>query len=207
VGLQLPSFLLGFAYRLGVLSVSGRLRPTSVSGFPLAWLKLRMPCDTAFPRSEPHGSPKFLTLLSTPPTLFVDPGRPSGSSPNRCLCVGFWRVNTIARCLLLVTRLSHALGSANSPTGYVVPGVRFNCIVRLYIGASSTVATLGMSGWLDLAQQGLAPCKKRQASLGALTQSLTASRPTMYFRVHPEPQAGGDAVQRLDTHPGLLRSV
>jgi len=26
-----------------------------------------------------------------------------------------------------------------------------------------------MSGWLDLTQQGLSPCKKRQASLGALT--------------------------------------
>ena len=30
-----------------------------------------------------------------------------------------------------------------------------------------TTATLGMSGWLDLAQQGLSPCKKHQALLGA----------------------------------------
>ena len=47
----------------------GRLWPTSVSGFPLVWLKIRMPYDTAFPPQEPNGSPKFLTLLSTPPTL------------------------------------------------------------------------------------------------------------------------------------------
>jgi hypothetical protein len=47
----------------------GRLRPTSVSGFPLAWLKIRLPCATAFPPQEPNGSPKFSTLLSTPPTL------------------------------------------------------------------------------------------------------------------------------------------
>jgi hypothetical protein len=178
--------------------VSGRLRPTSVSRFPLAWLMIRMPCATAFPQSEPDGSPKFLTLLSTHPTLFVDPGRPSESSPNRFLCVGFWRVNTIAICILLVTRLSQALGSADSPTGYVVPCVRFNCFVRLYIAASSTVATLGMSGWLDLPQPGLAPGKKRQASLGALTPKVTASHPTapsrllqnrnraaMRFRVEP----------------------
>ena len=52
---------------------------------------------------------------------------------NAFLCVGFWRVNTIAICILLVTRLSQALGSAGSPAGYVVPCVRFNCFVRLYI--------------------------------------------------------------------------
>ena len=152
------------------LSVAGRLRPTSVSRFPLAWLKIRMPCALALPQSEPDGSPKFLTLLSTHPTLFVDPGRPSGRSPKRVLCVGFWRVNTIAICILLVPRLSQASGSADSPTGYVVPCVRFNCLVRLYIAASSTVATLGMSGWLDLPQPGLPPGKKRQALLGALTR-------------------------------------
>jgi hypothetical protein len=39
--------------------------------------------------------------------------------------------------------------------------------------ASFTAATLGMSGWLGLTQQGLAPCKKRQASLGALTLSVS----------------------------------
>ena len=125
---------------------------------------------------------KFLTLLSTHPALFVDPGRPSEShQKKRSLCLGFWRVNTIAICILLVTRLSQALGSAASPTGYVVPCVRFNCLVRLYIIASSTVATLGMSGWLDLPQSGLPPHKKRQASLGALTPQLTASRPTRPF--------------------------
>jgi hypothetical protein len=67
--LQLASFLLGFAYRLWVLFVSGRLRPTSVSGFPLVWLKLRMPYDTAFPQQDPDGPPKFLPLLSPPPPL------------------------------------------------------------------------------------------------------------------------------------------
>jgi hypothetical protein len=32
---------------------------------------------------------------------------------------------------------------------------------------SSTTATLGMSGWLDLTQSGLAPNQKHQAFLGA----------------------------------------
>ena len=66
-----------------------------------------------------------------------------------------------------ITGLYQALGSAVSPAVYVVPCVRFNCVVRLYIFTSFTVATLGMSGCLDLPQQGLSPCKKRQASLGA----------------------------------------
>ena len=76
-----------------------------------------------------------------------------------------------------MTGLSQALGSAVSPAVYVVPCVRFNCFVRLSF-TSSTVATLGMSGWLDLPQQGLSPCKKRQASLGALTfRDLSPERP------------------------------
>src|SRR5262245_65598009 len=98
-----------------------------------------MPFDTVLPQPEPHGPPKFLTLLSTHPTLLVDPGRPSGSSPTRCLCVGFWRVNTIAICILLVTRLSQALGSAVSTTGYVVACGRFRWMVMFCIVDRSTV--------------------------------------------------------------------
>src|SRR5213593_4431409 len=81
-----------------------------------------------------------------------------------------------------MTGLSQALGSAVSPAVYVVPCVRFNCFVRLSF-TSSTVATLGMSGWLDLPQQGLSSCKKRQASLGALTSPLTCRRPTVSFQL------------------------
>src|SRR5262249_45825309 len=78
--------------------------------------------------------------------------------------------------MTLFSRLSQALGSAVFFAGCVVPCVRFNCIVRLYIRAFSTVATLGMSGWLDLAQRGLSPHKKRQASFGALTPSFQPSQ-------------------------------
>jgi hypothetical protein len=40
-----------------------------------------------------------------------------------------------------------------------------------------------MSGGLDLAQPGLAPGKKRQAALGALTLKRTASRPDAAIRL------------------------
>jgi hypothetical protein len=45
------------------------------------------------------------------------------------------------------------------------------CMLQLPCSAlaSVTTATLGMNGWLGLVRQGLSPCKKRQASLGALT--------------------------------------
>src|SRR5216117_697924 len=44
------------------------------------------------------------------------------------------------------------------------------------------VATLGRSGWLILSPQGLPPCKKRQASLGALTiLALSRERRESHF--------------------------
>ena len=55
-----------------------------------------------------------------------------------------------------------------SLTAYMVPCVRFRPFVRFVSRLSSYgSATLGTGGWLDLTRQGLAPCKKRQACLGA----------------------------------------
>ena len=172
-------FSLGSAYLLAqaaALSTPFRLRPTSVSGFPRPWLMIRMPCDgfarVFSARQELRGPPKFLTLLSTHTTLFVDPGRPSGISPQRSLCVGFWGVNTIAICIMLAHGAVSSFGECGLPCG-----LRGSlCTLQLCRSASFpsfTVATLGMSGWLGLPQQGLAPCKKRQASLGALTPTLS----------------------------------
>lgn len=61
-------------------------------------------------------------------------------------------------------------GGAVSLTAYMVPCVcvRFRPFVRFVFRLSSYgSATLGTGGWLDLTRQGLAPCKKRQACLGA----------------------------------------
>jgi hypothetical protein len=43
------------------------------------------------------------------------------------------------------------------------------------LAASFITATLGTNGWLGLVRQGLSPCKKRQASLGALTVCVTGA--------------------------------
>ena len=45
------------------------------------------------------------------------------------------------------------------------------------LSSSFITATLGTNGWLGLVRQGLSPCKKRQASLGAHC-GRTASYPT-----------------------------
>jgi hypothetical protein len=123
---------------------------------------------------EPSGSPKFLTLLSTHTTLFVDPDRPSGSSPKRFLCVGFWCVKTIAVCMSRANGAVSSFGECGLSCG--LRGALCTLHLARSVFTSSTGATLGRSGWLDLAPQGLAPCKKRQASLGALTLALTCCR-------------------------------
>jgi hypothetical protein len=47
-------------------------------------------------------------------------------------------------------------------------------LVRSGSQPSSPAATLGTGGWLGLTRQGLSPCKKRQASLGALTDRCSS---------------------------------
>ena len=42
-------------------------------------------------------------------------------------------------------------------------------LLKPVLAFSFITATLGTNGWLDLVRQGLSPCKKRQASLGAPT--------------------------------------
>jgi hypothetical protein len=182
------------AYQLA-LPPGFRVRPPVCRGFPHCVAQYPYPVPRRPCTLEPTGSPKFLTLLPTHPALFMDPGRPSELSPKkRSLCVGFWRVKTIAICIRLVTRLSQ--GQCGLPYGLRGAPCTLHLSCSALPRASSTVATLGMSGWLDLAQPGLSPGKKRQASLGALTHKLTASRPHAAFRLHSKPQPGGDAVQR-----------
>jgi hypothetical protein len=152
-----------------------RVRPTSVSGFPRPWLTIRLPCASRIPpvppRQEPLGPPKFLTLLSTHTTLFVDPGRPSGISPTRSLCVGFWGVKPIAICVSAHNGAVSSFGECGLPYG--LRGSLCTLHLCRSVSTSFTGATLGRSGWLDLTPQGLAPCKKRQASLGAPTPGVS----------------------------------
>jgi hypothetical protein len=123
---------------------------------------------------EPSGPPKFLTLLSTPTTRLVDPDRPSGRPPTRFRCVGFWRVQPIAVCISRETGAVSRVGACGLSCGRRGTLCTLHLVRSVF--TSSTGATLGRSGWLDLAPQGLPPCKKRQAPLGARTLALTCCR-------------------------------
>ena len=69
----------------------GLIRPPIVFGFPnLLFRSAYLPSSR-----NKSGLPSSCAFLSTHATLFVDPGRPSESSPIRFLCVGFWFVDTI----------------------------------------------------------------------------------------------------------------
>ena len=90
---------------LSTASPRGRLsRPPSTTSGSDVRAALGAPREATYLgcSQDPLGPPKFSTLLSTHTALFVDPGRPSGTSPSRSLCVGFWHVNTIAICIQLL---------------------------------------------------------------------------------------------------------
>ena len=108
------------------------------------------------------------------PRSKLDPGRPSETSPLRSLCVGFWAVNTIAICFQTVCTANSIHGAVSSFREYGLPCGPCGSLCTLQLSrsvflSSLTTATLGTIGWLGLIRQGLSPCKKRQASLGALT--------------------------------------
>ena len=52
---------------------------------------------------------------------------------------------------------------------YGSPYGLYGSLCTLHLAVASFSATRDMGGWLDLSQQGLSPCKKYQALLGALT--------------------------------------
>jgi hypothetical protein len=76
-----------------------------------------------------------------------------------------------------LTRLKSLQGGTDAPLAYKILCVRFTCVVHdrasvhTKASLSFTAATLDTGGWLVLTRPGLAPGKKRQASLGALTTS------------------------------------
>jgi hypothetical protein len=75
---------------------------------------------------------------------------------------------------LAISGLYQASGSTVFLVAYVIPCVRFNCLVRRF-HASATIATLGTIDWLGLIRQRLSLCKKRQALLGAPTVELSGA--------------------------------
>ena len=146
-------------------------------------LSARPPCGSH--RRHQEGLPRAWRFSPRLPRSQGDPDSPSGRSPQRVLWVGFWSVTTIAVCMRRATGAVSSFREGGLPCGLrgtlcTLPLCRSAC-------TSFTAATLGRSGWLDLTPQGLPPCKKRQASLGALTP-----------RAHLLPEAGATQERTLE---------
>ena len=135
----------------------------------------RSPCSS---RSVEHtGPPKFLCASLHAYHALIRPRRTLRDLTSNGPFVSASAFATaLPPALLTLTRLYQASGRTVSPTAYVIPCVRFICYVHVIL-TLLTDATLGMSGSLDLTQQGLSPCKKHQALLGARPDVYSSRRP------------------------------
>ena len=97
-----------------------------------------------------------------------DPDRPSDILPERCLCIGFQCVQTVAICIDRFDEAVPDFRVCGHPSGLQSSLCTLHMFCSVFC-TSSTHATLGTSGWLILTRWGLAPHKKRHASLGAPT--------------------------------------
>ena len=77
-------------------------------------------------------------------------------------------VNTVALCFKRLDGAVSSFGDRGLSCGLHVSLCTLQRTCSVFTSAVA-VATLGRSGWLFLTPQGLSPCKKRQASLGAPT--------------------------------------
>jgi len=129
-----------------------RLRPRSVSGFPLPCLNLRMPCRSRSVLKESSRSPKFsyaslhaCHALMTPADLRgLTLTAPSSRLPRHVPCR--------RPHLRSISELCQASGSAISPTAYMVPCLRFELVVQLFARPpfslpSSSQDSVQVAGW------------------------------------------------------------
>ena len=103
-----------------------------------------------------------LFIRATP----FDPGRPSDTKQLRHLRIGFRSHNSLAICIVFITRLNRFTSGAPPITACMIPCVRLRYVIR--VSPSFKAPTLGTSGWLVLTRRGLSPRQMHQALLGAL---------------------------------------
>jgi hypothetical protein len=136
----------------------------------------------ALPDADGGGSPKFPSASLSTCRALKTPAQSPDASRLRVLVAGFHVGNHVALRMMLLTGLNRFRGVHPSC------GLRSSlCTLTLLHSAfhsSSIVPTLGTSGWLVLTRRGLAPRKKRRASLGALPTRL-ATRQGLWLPVLP----------------------
>jgi hypothetical protein len=90
-----------------------------------------------------------------------------------CARIAFGRVKTLGVLTSPCRSCTSTSGDAAPPTAYRILCLRLVHLVRrVYDPDSAMDARLDTGGWLPLPRQGLSPCKRRQAFLGATTPGL-----------------------------------
>ncbi len=153
-------------------SSSFRLRPTWVWVSPCVGSLAVCPAICRFRSRLSSGTRRVSQVpdasLHTCHALRWTPADPREPHHNGSSVLASGTVNTVAVCIKRHDGAVSSLGGRGPSCGLHAS----LCTLQLTCSAFTSavaVATLGRSGWLTLSPQGLAPCKKRQASLGALT--------------------------------------
>ena len=131
------------------LQVGFRFRHTSVSGFPLSWLIIRIPCRSRRNRWDISSSRRF----SFPMPCARDPGRPSGISPCRNL-----RPRFVFSVVRLVSRRCHAIS-------FIIPTCRFLCVG--FRGVNNVATCIYALNEAESLQGGASPLWPRECSVYA----------------------------------------
>jgi len=103
-----------------------------------------------------------------------DSGGPASPCQSGWACVAFGSVKSLGVRNKPFRSCTSTSGCAVTPTAYRILCLRFVHLVRrVYTPDSAMDARLDTGGWLTLTRQGLSPCKRRQACLGAITLGLS----------------------------------
>ena len=99
-----------------------------------------------------------------------DSGGPAPPRPDGGARVAFGCVQTLGVRTKPFRSCTSTSGCAVTPAAYRILCLRFAHLVRRVSNHDSAMdARLDTGGWLALTRQGLTPCKRRQACLGAIT--------------------------------------
>ena len=129
------------------------------------------------PRAGASGISQVLRRLSSCMPWPVDSGGPSHPRPSGCSCVAFGEREHPRRPQHAHFEAVPALQGARSPlrpAGFSVDASPI--LFAVFRHGSAMDARLDTGGWLILTRQGLSPCKRRQAFLGARTPGFSRAR-------------------------------
>jgi hypothetical protein len=151
-----------------------RFQHCSVSGFPLPCLKSCIPYSLVSSPQELLGLPKFLCAslpachgLRTPADLAIL------ASERMVWCCLRCALTPSASATSAFRSCTSTSGCAVTPAAYRIRCLRFVHLVHRESPHDSAMdARLATGGGLALTRQGLSPCKRRQALLGAITPGI-----------------------------------